>query len=140
MKTKFVNFLFLIVFSMPLASVSFAAENAFGSLPSVNNESSQPQSPTSSYTFETIDKTIHPLLQSATTSNTIIGIMISPSLKTAYLRTESGEDYFVKVGDRLGNAKGTITDINSEGIEVTEDSKVISLPVRNRSVSNEDAK
>jgi type IV pilus assembly protein PilP len=45
----------------------------------------------------------------------------------------------VRIGDKLGNANGSITGINYEGIEVTEDSKVISLSVRNRSVANENA-
>ena len=62
--------------------------------------------------------------------------MISPSMKIAYIQTASGEEYFVRVGDKLGSANGSISDINLNGIEVEEDSKFISLAVRNRSASN----
>jgi len=44
----------------------------------------------------------------------------------------------VKVGDKLGNANGSITDINHEAIVVTEDGKVVYLAVRNRSEVNDD--
>ena len=63
--------------------------------------------------------------------------MISPAQKIAYLRTYDGEEYFIGVGDKLGNADGSVTNINSSGIEVTQADDVISLPVRNRSVANE---
>ncbi len=43
------------------------------------------------------------------------------------------------MGDLLGSDEGTITDINASGIEVSEENKVVSLAVRNRSVSNESA-
>ena len=132
MKTKFVSILSLILLLTSLASVSYAAENAFGALPSTNNNSSQ----ASSLSSDPIDQSLHPLVQNTIRSNTIIGIMISPSMKTAFIRTLTGDEYFVGIGDKLGNANGTITGINYEGIEVTEDSNVTSLAVRNRSVSN----
>ena len=108
------------------------SENAFGALPSTNNNSSQG----SSLSSDPIDQSLHPLVQNTIRSNTIIGIMISLSMKTAFIRTLTGDEYFVRIGDKLGNANGSITGINYEGIEVTEDSNVTSLPVRNRSVSN----
>ena len=135
MKTKFVSILSLILLLASLASVSYAAENAFGALPSTNNNSSQ----ASSLSSDPIDQSLHPLVQNTIRSNTIIGIMISPSMKTAFIRTLTGDEYFVRIGDKLGNANGTITGINYEGIEVTEDSKVTSLPVRNRSISNDES-
>ena len=135
MKTKCVSILSLILLLASLASVSYAAENAFGSLPSTNNNSSQ----ASSLSSDPIDQSLHPLVQNTIRSNTIIGIMISPSMKTAFIRTLTGDEYFVSIGDKLGNANGTITDINYEGIEVTEDSNVTSLAVRNRSVSNDES-
>ena len=134
MKTKFVSILSLLLLAS-LASVSYAADNAFGSLPSTNNNSSQAVSLSS----DPIDQSLHPLVQNTIRSNTIIGIMISPSMKTAFIRTLTGDEYFVSIGDKLGNANGTITGINYEGIEVTEDSKVTSLPVRNRSISNDES-
>jgi len=135
MKTKFVSILSLILLLASLSSVSYAAENAFGSLPSTNNNSSQ----ASSLSSDPIDQSLHPLVQNTIRSNTIIGIMISPSMKTAFIRTLTGDEYFVSIGDKLGNANGTITGINYEGIEVTEASKVTSLPVRNRSISNDES-
>jgi type IV pilus assembly protein PilP len=53
------------------------------------------------------------------------------------VKIKNGEDFFVRVGDRLGNANGKITTINRRGIEVSEKDKVVSLLVRNRSVSND---
>jgi Tfp pilus assembly protein PilP len=134
MKTKFVSILSLLLLAS-LASVSYAAENAFGSLPSTNNNSSQ----ASSLSSDPIDQSLHPLVQNTIRSNTIIGIMISPSMKTAFIRTLTGDEYFVSIGDKLGNENGTITGINYEAVEVTEASKVTSLPVRNRSISNDES-
>jgi Tfp pilus assembly protein PilP len=124
-----------MVFSISLVSVSVAADNAFGSLITEIKDSSAMNAPSA----ETIDKTLHPLLQSAVSSNTLMAIMISPSIKIALIRAQNGEEYFIRVGDLLGNSEGTITDINSIGIEVTEEDEVISLLVRNRSVANENA-
>jgi|TARA_B100000795_G_scaffold97567_1_gene71580 type IV pilus assembly protein PilP len=136
MKIKFAGNIFLMFILVLLGGVSHAAENAFGSLPTiVNNNSAQSSG---GFSSDPIDQSVHPLLQNSITSNTIIGIMISPSQKTAFIRTASGDDYFVKVGDKLGNANGSITDINHEAIVVTEDGKVVYLAVRNRSEVNDD--
>jgi type IV pilus assembly protein PilP len=118
-----------------LMGSALADDNAFGSLISDNVDNSSVSIP-----FEqgqVIDMTLHPLIRNATASNTLMGVMISPQIKIALIRTQSGDNYFVRIGDKLGNAEGVITAIKSDGIEVTEDSEVISLDVRNRSVSNE---
>jgi hypothetical protein len=118
-----------------LMGSALADDNAFGSLISDNVDNSSVSIP-----FEqgqVIDMTLHPLIRNATASNTLMAVMISPELKIALIRTQSGDNYFVRIGDKLGNAEGVITAIKSDGIEVTEDSEVISLDVRNRSVSNE---
>ena len=135
MKAKFVLILSCMVFSISLVSVSVAADNSYGSLITEIKDSSAMNAPSA----EAIDKTPHPLLQSAVSSNTLMAIMISPSIKIALIRAQNGEEYFIRVGDLLGNSEGTITDINSIGIEVTEEDEVISLLVRNRSVANENA-
>ena len=54
-----------------------------------------------------------------------------------WLEQKNGGEFFVRVNDTLGNANGKITGINKRGIEVTEKDKVVSLLVRNRSVSND---
>ena len=136
MKIKFAINISLIFILASLGGVLHAAENAFGSLPTiVNNNSAQTSG---GFLSDPIDQSVHPLLQNSITSNIIIGIMISPSQKTAFIRTAIGDDYFVKVGDKLGNANGSITDISHEAIEVTEDGEVVYLVVRNRSGVNED--
>ena len=138
MKVKFTIKLFGFFLSTLLAGVSFAAENAFGSLISddVNNSSSSMGMDPA----QTIDRTLHPLIQSPVNTNTLMAIMISPSLKIAFIKTLNGEEYFIRIGDALGNANGVITNITSNTIEVTEESVVVSLSVRNRSVSNETSK
>jgi len=135
MKSKFSVFLTWIFLSTFLVGSASAADNAFGSLISDNVDNSSVSVP-----FEqgqVIDMTLHPLIRNATASNTLLGVMISPDIKIALIRTQSGDNYFVRMGDKLGNAEGIITAIQSEGIEVTEESETISLDVRNRSVSNE---
>jgi len=132
MKNKFLKRLLWVSLTTSIVLSSYAAENAFGSLVSDNKSSPQKQLAQT----EAIDVTLHPLVQSPVLSNTLIGVMISPSMKIAYIQTASGEEYFVRVGDKLGSANGSISDININGIEVEEDSKFISLAVRNRSASN----
>ena len=135
MKSKFSVFLTWMFVPAFLMGSALADDNAFGSLISDNVDNSSVSIP-----FEqgqVIDMTLHPLIRNATASNTLMAVMISPELKIALIRTQSGDNYFVRIGDKLGNAKGVITAIKSDGIEVTEDSEVISLDVRNRSVSNE---
>ena len=80
---------------------------------------------------------LHPLIRNAAATNTLMAVMISPELKLALIRTQSGDNYFVRIGDKLGNAKGTITAIKANAIEVTEEGEIVSLDVRNRSASNE---
>ena len=135
MKIKFSLIISLLVFLTSLTGISIADDNAFGSLVT-------PKDQTTTATYapspETVDKTLHPLLQNAVGSNTLMAIMISPSMKIGLIRTTSGDEYFVRVGDLIGNSEGKITNITSSGIEVTEKEEVISLIVRNRSVANDE--
>ncbi len=135
MKIKFSLFISLLVLLISLTGISIADDNAFGSLVT-------PKDQTTTATYapspETVDKTLHPLLQNAVGSNTLMAIMISPSMKIGLIRTTSGDEYFVRIGDLIGNSEGKITNITSSGIEVTEKEEVISLIVRNRSVANDE--
>ena len=135
MTIKFTKTLFFIIIFASFSSGSFSADNAFGSLISTNTGSSGTDFVPSS--IEAVDQELHPLVRRPVASNTLIGVMISPSLKIAYIRTYDGEEYFIGIGDLLGNADGSITNIDTDGLEVTEAEEIISLPVRNRSVSNE---
>ena len=136
MKIKLVLFLLWTMLSIPLASTSVADDNAFGSL-ITNTETTV--SAIDAPAAEVIDKSLHPLLQHPVNSYILMGVVISQTVKIALIRANNGEEYFIREGDLLGNAEGKITDINGFGIEVTEENKVVSLAVRNRSASHESA-
>ena len=90
-------------------------------------------------TPEVIDKSLHPLVQNPVNSYILMGVVISKSVKIALIRANNGDEYFIRVGDLLGNADGTITEINEIGIKVTEENEVVELLVRNRGASHESA-
>ncbi len=136
MKIKLVLFVLWTMLSISIVSTSVADDNAFGSL-ITNTETTV--SAIDAPAAEVIDKSLHPLLQHPVKSYILMGVVISKSVKIALIRANNGEEYFIRVGDLLGNAEGTITDINGSGIEVSEENKVVSLAVRNRSASNESA-
>ena len=134
MKIKLVLFVFWMMLS--IVGTSVAGDNAFGSLVT-NTETAV--SAIDAPAPDVIDKSVHPLLQHPVKSYILMGVVISKKVKIALIRANNGEEYFVREGDLLGNAEGTITVINGIGVEVTEENKVVSLPVRNRSASNESA-
>ena len=134
MKIKRVLFVFWMILSIPIVGTSVADDNAFGSL-ITNTETAV--SAIDAPAADVIDKSVHPLLQHPVKSYILMGVVTSKTVKIGLIRANNGEEYFVRVGDLLGNAEGSITVINGIGVEVTEENKVISLPVRNRSASNE---
>ena len=136
MKIKLVLFVLWTMLSISIVSTSVADDNAFGSL-ITNTETTV--SAIDAPAAEVIDKSLHPLLQHPVKSYILMGVVISKTVKIALIRANNGEEYFIRVGDLLGNAEGTITDINGSGIEVSEENKIVSLAVRNRSASNESA-
>jgi len=136
MKNRLVLFVLWMMLSIPIANVSVADDNAFGSL-ITNTDTTVPA--TDAPAAEVIDKSLHPLLQHPVKSYILMGVVISKTVKVGLIRANNGEEYFIRLGDLLGNADGTITDINGSGIEVSEANKVVSLAVRNRSASNESA-
>ncbi|HIE77391.1 MAG TPA: hypothetical protein EYP92_00970 [Candidatus Thioglobus sp.] len=83
------------------------------------------------------DSSVHPLQQQAVKSYTLMALIASKDGNIAMVKTKNGEEFFVKINDKLGNADGKITSINKRGIEVNEKDRVVSLLVRNRSMSNE---
>ena len=134
MKIKLVLFVFWMMLS--IVGTSVADDNAFGSL-ITNTETTV--SAIDAPAPDVIDKSVHPLLQHPVKSYILMGVVISKTVKIGLIRANNGEEFFIRVGDLLGDAEGTITDINGIGIEVTEENKVVSLPVRNRSASHESA-
>ena len=134
MKIKLVLFVFWTMLS--IVGTSVADDNAFGSLITITETT---VSAIDAPAADVIDKSLHPLLQHPVKSYILMGVVISKTVKIGLIRANNGEEYFIRVGDLLGNAEGTITDINIIGIEVSEENKVVSLAVRNRSASNESA-
>jgi len=57
-----------------------------------------------------------PLLMAPPESYVITGVIVSPGVKAAMIRTDFRENYVVKIGDRLGNQGGVIADIDMDGI------------------------
>lgn len=133
MKSKYALILFWMLFSTSLVNVSFAAENAFGSLITTNTAATNIGSSSNMI----VDVAVHPLLRYPVESVTLMGLMVSPTLKVAIIRLQDGNEYFIRLGDRLGDASGTVTDIKSSSIEVTEAGEIVSVEVRNRSVNDE---
>ena len=136
MKIKLVLSVLWTMLSISIVSTSVADDNAFGSL-ITNTDTTVPAADAPA--AEVIDKSLHPLLQHPVKSYILMGVVISKTVKIALIRANNGEEYFIRMGDLLGSDEGTITDINASGIEVSEENKVVSLAVRNRSVSNESA-
>jgi len=136
MKIKLVLSVLWTMLSISIVSTSVADDNAFGSL-ITNTDTTVPAADAPA--AEVIDKSLHPLLQHPVKSYILMGVVISKTVKIALIRANNGEEYFIRVGDLLGNDEGTITDINGSGIEVSEENKIVSLAVRNRSASNESA-
>ena len=134
MKIKLVLSVLWTMLSISIVSTSVADDNAFGSL-ITNTDTTVPAADAPA--AEVIDKSLHPLLQHPVKSYILMGVVISKTVKIALIRANNGEEYFIRVGDLLGNAEGTITDINGSGVEVSEENKIVSLVVRNRSASNE---
>ena len=136
MKNKRVLFVFWMILSIPIVGTSVADDNAFGSLITITETA---VSAIDAPAADVIDKSVHPLLQHPVKSYILMGVVTSKIVKIGLIRANNGEEYFIRVGDLLGNAEGTITDINVIGVEVSEENKVVSLAVRNRSASNASA-
>ena len=136
MKIKLVLFVLWTMLSISIVTTSVADDNAFGSL-ITNTDTAVPAADAPA--AEVIDKSLHPLLQHPVKSYILMGVVISETVKIGLIRANNGEEYFIRVGDLLGSDEGTITDINGSGIEVSEENKIVSLAVRNRSASNESA-
>jgi Tfp pilus assembly protein PilP len=112
-------------------------------LTSVANEGVNPFDPIfSSTSGGAIDASLdtegkHPLQQYPVKNYILMGVISSSKGKIALIRARNGEEYFVRIGNLLGNTEGKITEISGVGIEVSEKDGIVSLMVRNRSVSNE---
>ncbi len=62
----------------------------------------------------------------------LIGIIASKNKSVAVLKSRDKREYFAKTGDKIGNQGGKITDINKDGIVVTQGSETINIGVSNQ--------
>lgn len=131
MKNKIIFIMLGSLLSITLTSAANEGANPFNPI-----FGSAPGSGASEY-IEGDSENIHPLQQQPAKNYTLMALIASKNGGIAMVRSKSGEEFFVRVNDTLGNANGKITSINKRGIEVTEKNKVVLLMVRNRSVSND---
>ena len=79
------------------------------------------------------DSRVSPLVMANPQSYMITGVIVSNSIKAAMIRTDFRENYVVKVGDRLGNQGGVITDIDMDGIVLKQPNGKIRIYVQSQS-------
>ena len=79
------------------------------------------------------DSRVSPLVMANPQSYMITGVIVSNSVKAAMIRTDFRENYVVRVGDRLGNQGGVISDIDMEGIVLKQPNGKIRIYVQSQS-------
>lgn len=79
------------------------------------------------------DSRVSPLVMANPQSYMITGVIVSNSVKAAMIRTDFRENYVVRVGDRLGNQGGVISDIDMEGIILKQPNGKIRIYVQSQS-------
>lgn len=79
------------------------------------------------------DPRISPLIMANPQSYVITGVIVSNSTKAAMIRTDFRENYVVRVGDRLGNQGGVISDIDMDGIVLKQPNGKIRIYVQSQS-------
>ncbi|QWE21461.1 hypothetical protein [Polynucleobacter sp. AP-Kolm-20A-A1] len=79
------------------------------------------------------DPRVSPLVMANPQAYVITGVIVSNSVKAAMVRTDFRENYVVKVGDRLGNQGGVITDIDLDGIVLKQANGKIRIYVQSQS-------
>ena len=78
------------------------------------------------------DPRYSPLIMADPQSYVIMGVVVSTSVKAAMIRTDFRESYVVRVGDRLGNQGGIITDIDMDGIILRQPTGKIRLFIQSQ--------
>ena len=79
------------------------------------------------------DPRVSPLVMANPQSYVITGVIVSTSVKAAMIRTDFRENYVVRVGDRLGNQGGIISDIDMDGIVLKQPNGKIRIYVQSQS-------
>lgn len=78
------------------------------------------------------DPRYSPLIMADPQSYVIMGVVVSNSVKAAMIRTDFRESYVVRVGDRLGNQGGIISDIDTDGIILRQPTGKIRLFIQSQ--------
>lgn len=73
------------------------------------------------------DPRISPLIMADPQSYVITGVLVSAKEKAAMIRTDFRENFVVRIGDRLGNQGGRISEIDQYGIVIRQNSEQIRL-------------
>lgn len=79
------------------------------------------------------DPRYSPLIMADPQSYVIMGVVVSNTVKAAMIRTDFRESYVVRVGDRLGNQGGIISEIDTDGIIVRQPTGKIRLYIQSQS-------
>lgn len=79
------------------------------------------------------DPRVSPLVMANPQSYVITGVIVSNSVKAAMIKTDFRENYVVRVGDRLGNQGGVISDIDMDGIVLKQPNGKIRIYVQSQS-------
>ena len=79
------------------------------------------------------DPRISPLIMADPQSYVITGVLVSTKEKAAMIRTDFRENFIVKIGDRLGNQGGRISEIDQYGIVIRQNSEQIRLYLQTQS-------
>ena len=121
--------------SAPGASVSKNEEIIINNTPAdgVRPNERDPFSKSSSGMIEGgRDPRYSPLIMADPQSYVIMGVVVSNSVKAAMIRTDFRESYVVRVGDRLGNQGGIISDIDTDGIILRQPTGKIRLYIQSQ--------
>ncbi len=79
------------------------------------------------------DPRISPLIMADPQSYVITGVLVSTKEKAAMIRTDFRENFIVRIGDRLGNQGGRISEIDQYGIVIRQNSEQIRLYMQTQS-------
>lgn len=74
----------------------------------------------------------NPLTSSKLSGYKIIGTITSNKIKVATIKSLSGVDYTIKIGERLGSEGGRVKDITHKGVKVSNSKNSSFLPVSNK--------
>ena len=127
MKSK-INFFigFVTALGVLMALTTYAVENPFASIEGT------PSGVATADEYKGGIELAHPLQQNPVASYTLMGVIVSANKSIAMIKSSDGNEYFIHVGDLLGNAGGKVANIGRKGIEVEEKSQMLVLNVRNK--------